>query len=559
MTSDLGRTELEGSTVLILGGAGLVGIAVARLLLEHRPRRIVVGSLRQDEAEEAEEGLRAMPEAEGVEIDPTWGNIFVPHEVKDRSREEILNDQEARTLLVNDTFGDLTKEVLHRSALGALLLEVRPDVVVDSVNTAGAIAYQNSFASSMHLRDLAGEGKVDLAEVDRHLATLYLPQLTRHIQILLNGMSEVGTRMYMKIGTAGTGGMGMNVPFTHSEERPSRMLLAKSSLAGAQTLLLYLMARTPGAPAVKEIKPTAAISWKSLGYGPIMCGGKEIQRADAIEALPLDEAFEEEAARGYRLLGEPLTGVYLDSGENGYFSPDEFETITALGLMEFVTPEEIAANVIAELTARPTGKDVVAALDGANMGPTYRAGVLRSAALDWMKEAEEENQVRSVAYEMLGPPRLTKLIFEAEILRRLFGDLASATAMDPEETSERAEALIGTDDDFRQRMLSVGIPVLMRDGGALLRGPEVKVPPIPGIPLDDDRVVARGWVDLRPDNWAAWKERVTSFVSQLQTRPGVELGSQSDVDYGDRKGDIRPGRLGAWIMRYEDEGERFKF
>ncbi len=290
-----------------------------------------------------------------------------------------------------------------------------------------------------------------------------------------------------------------------------------------------------------------------------MRGGKEVQRADAIEALPLDEAFEEEATRGYRLLGEPLTGVYLDSGENGYFSPDEFETITALGLMEFVTPEEIAANVIAELTARPTGKDVVAALDGANMGPTYRAGVLRGAALDWMKEAEEENQVRSVAYEMLGPPRLTKLIFEGEILRRLFGDLASATAMDPEETSERAEALIETDDDFRQRMLSVGIPVLVGDGGALLRGPDVKVPPIPGVPLDDDRVVTRGWVDLRAENWATWKERVNSFVTQLQARPGVELGSQSDVDYGDRKGDFRPGRLAAWILRYEDEGERFKF
>ena len=559
MTDEFGRTKLEGSTVLILGGAGLVGIAIARLLLERRPKRIVVGSLWKDEAETAVDELRAMPDAEGIQIDPIWGDIFVPQVMKDRNRGEILDDPEARDLLVNDIFGELNSEVLHRSALGALLLEVRPDVVVDSVNTAGAIAYQNSFASAMSLRELAAEGRAGLEEVDRHLATLYLPQLTRHIQILLNGMKEAGTRMYMKIGTAGTGGMGMNVPFTHSEERPSRMLTAKSSLAGAQTLLLYLMARTPGAPAVKEIKPTAAISWKSLGFGPIVSGGKPIQRADAIEALPLDEAFDDEAARGFRLLGEPLTGVFLDSGENGYFSPDEFETLTALGLMEFVTPEEIAANVIAELTARPTGKDVVAALDGANMGPTYRAGVLRAAALDWMEEVEEENQIRSVAYEMLGPPRLTKLLFESEILRRLFDNLDAATAMDPEETSERAQELVETDEDFRQRIVSVGIPILLRDGGALLRGPQVKVPPIAGVPLDDDRVVTRGWVDLRPENWEIWKKRVNAFVVQLKTRPGVEMGSQSDVDYGDRKGNIRPGRLAAWIMRYEDEGERFKF
>jgi NAD(P)-dependent dehydrogenase (short-subunit alcohol dehydrogenase family) len=146
MTAGFGRTELEGSTVLILGGAGLVGISIARLLLEHRPKRIVVGSLWKDDAEKAVEGLCAMPEAEGVQIDPTWGDIFVPHEMKDRNRGEILDDPEARDLLVNDIFGELNSEVLHRSALGALLLEVRPDVVVDSVNTAGAIAYQNSFA-----------------------------------------------------------------------------------------------------------------------------------------------------------------------------------------------------------------------------------------------------------------------------------------------------------------------------------------------------------------------------------------------------------------------------
>ncbi|GAB1431355.1 hypothetical protein MASR2M18_21900 [Ignavibacteria bacterium] len=56
--------------------------------------------------------------------------------------------------------------------------------------------------------------------------------------------------------------MGLNIPFTHSEEQPSRVLLAKSAVAGAQTLLLFLMARTPDSPIVKEIKPSAAIAWK---------------------------------------------------------------------------------------------------------------------------------------------------------------------------------------------------------------------------------------------------------------------------------------------------------
>ena len=45
MTRQVGGAELQGSIVLILGGAGLVGEAVARAFLHHAPRRVVVAGL----------------------------------------------------------------------------------------------------------------------------------------------------------------------------------------------------------------------------------------------------------------------------------------------------------------------------------------------------------------------------------------------------------------------------------------------------------------------------------------------------------------------------------
>ena len=51
--------------VLILGGYGLVGQAVARRLLRERPRRLILLSLQREEAEEAVVSLS--PEAAGVE------------------------------------------------------------------------------------------------------------------------------------------------------------------------------------------------------------------------------------------------------------------------------------------------------------------------------------------------------------------------------------------------------------------------------------------------------------------------------------------------------------
>ena len=550
--------DLRDKTVLILGGAGLVGLAVARRIMEGRPSRIVIGSLREVETRAALADLKGDARRAGVALEAVWGDLFVPHAMKDRSRGEILADPEARARLVDDLYGELTDEVLLRSTLGRLLVDTEPQIIVDCVNTAGALAYQNAFASAAALREAAADGTVDVAAVDGHLATLYLPQLIRHTQIALEGMKRAGTQVFVKVGTAGTGGMGLNIPFTHSEERPSRVLLAKSGIAGAQTLFLYLMARTPGAPAVKEVKPTAAISWKSIRKGPVHRGGRPIVRADATEPLALDEAFDDGAERGWERTGQPLEGVYLDAGENGVFTVGEFETLTALGLMEFVTPEEIADNVVREILSHPTGKDVVTALDSATMGPTYRAGVLRSAAIDRMEAMEDEAGLRSVAYEMLGPPRLSKLLFEAEILRRLYGTLEAAARLKPKQAAERALALVDEDDDLRQRIVTIGLPIVLPDGRHVLRGPDIKVRPEPGIPLGDERLLDRGWVDLRPKNWDRWADRCSHLLDALASRPGVEEGSMGDHEYGDPAGLVRPGRLAAWIFRYEDKGERIK-
>lgn len=549
--------QIQGSTVLILGGAGLVGQAVARRILELEPDRVVIASLRQDEAEEAVTTLgEAFPDAR---IERLWGDVFVPFIMKDLGRDRIMADERARATLVDDLYSALSDVVFQRSTLGRFLTEVRPDAVVDCINTAGALAYQNVFASAQGLRAGAASGTLDTAAVERHMATLYLPQLIRHTQILLRGLQEVGTDIYVKVGTAGTGGMGLNIPFTHSEERPSRVLLAKSSLAGAQTLLLYLMARTPGGPAVKEVKPTAAISWKSIGVGPVARGLRPIQRSDALDAVPLDQAFDPDAAPAFEELEEPIEGVYLDAGENGMFSLPEFEALTALGLMEFVTPEEIAENVLREIRGHPTGKDVVSALDGATMGPTYRAGVLRSEAIGAMEALEESSGLQAVAYEMLGPPRLTKLLFEAELLRRLCGTLARAEALDPETFAEHAAQLMRSDGDLRQRIVSTGIPILLPDGASVLRGARVLVPPKEGDEAGlTDAVVDSGWVDLRAANWARWQARCSSIQDELSRRPGLEAGSVADHDHGDRTGRVRPGHLAAWIFRTEDQGLRIK-
>lgn len=548
--------EIRDTRVLILGGSGLVGMAIAHGMLRRHPARLTVTALTKEETEVGYAELQELA-GERTEIARAWGDVMVATEFKDEPRRELVEDKEKRERLLDDIYGPFNRERMERSFLYQLLVQERPDIVVDCVNTATAIAYQDVFTSVERVRDALKQYDGDCRDiVERHLTILYMPQLIRHVHILLEALKDAGTQFYLKVGTSGTGGMGLNIPFTHSEQRPSSMLLAKSSVAGAHSLLLFLTARTPGAPAVKEIKPTAAIAWKKIGAGGLSWRGRPLNRYDALHALPLAEALDESKSAWKQVDGQ-LDSVYIDMGENGLFSRDEFEAISSLGLMELVTTEEIATIVIREIRGKPTGLDIVGALDGASMGPTYRGGVLRELALRRMEELEARLGKRSVAFEMLGPPRLSKLLFEAHILEILCETVHNAAALDPEEVAKRAEELLCEDDDLRTTILSIGLPIISSDGASVRRGPQVKARPEEGGEVDD-RLISRGWVDLRPANWRLWRDRIERYVKDVTEAPGPDQGSIADVDQASRSEKIRPGATVAWIFKREDGGERVK-
>jgi NAD(P)-dependent dehydrogenase (short-subunit alcohol dehydrogenase family) len=563
--------DVQGKNALVLGGYGLVGMAVCRQLLPQRPARLVVASLRQWEAEAAAERLRQEAGDAPTAIVPVWGDLLLRSEWQAapegmHPRMVVLEDPEKRRRLAGDILDELNEDILTSSLLYQVILGAAPglgghpaQIIVDCVNTATAVAYQNVFQTAGRLqgRIASGEPTDWPEEVERLLSSLYVPQLVRHLQIFYEAMLRAHTQAYLKVGTSGTGGMGFNIPYTHGEERPSRVLLSKSAVAGAQTMLLFLLARTPGGPPiVKEIKPTAAIAWKEIGFGPIRRAGKEIPLYDCppeVACRLSDPAALAPEGEFGRRTGANLESVYIDTGENGLFAAGEFAAITTLGQMEFVTPEEIAANVVAEILGQNSGSDVIAALDGAVMGPTYRAGFLRQSALARLRQLEAEHGVDSVAFEILGPPRLSKLLFEAHLLQRSCGTIARALERKPEELSAALEAEVVADGALRQRILSIGIPILLRDGERLLRGPSLK-----------SQDAEHGWVDLRPANMARWQERLAALRADLQIAlADSEGGSRLDRSYPaalewrqDDSFDV--GEIAGWVFIHEDRGRRGK-
>jgi NAD(P)-dependent dehydrogenase (short-subunit alcohol dehydrogenase family) len=560
--------DISGKSILILGGYGLVGQAIARRLLPESPRRLVLLSLRQEEAEEVVAVLG--PERGDVELVPAWGDIFTFTDLKDRPRAEVFGDPALRRRFISSLIEGLSEQVASEYALYQLITSEKPDVVIDAVNTATGIAYQDIYRTSRQAWDaLVQDG--DLHEsLERLLVTDYVAQLIRHVQVLWQSMVKAETAAYIKIGTSGTGGMGLNIPYTHSEEKPSRVLLSKTALAGAHSLLLFLMARTPGGPITKEVKPAAAIAWKGIGYGEVLRRGRPVQLydvdLDSAEPLEMGSRFRPmDISRG-RDTGRTLKSVYIDTGENGVFSLEEFAAITTGEQMEFVTPEEIADVVARELIGANTGHDVVNALDNAVMGPTYRAGLMRHWALEKLRDLEKRHGARSVAFENLGPPRLSKLLFEADLLRRTFGTMEAVRASTPPELSVRVAEEIAGDADYRGEIVSIGIPILLPDG-RLARGPECKIPPVPvpseTLEVSEEKVDAwahAGWVDLRESNMAQWRARFERIKAEIEAIPPTDTSSRylRDRQFWSGEGLIQPGKVTGWIFATEEKGARMK-
>ena len=562
--------NINGSTVLVLGGWGLVGSAVCRKLMEFNPARIIVTSLKQHEAEEAVKELFTLyPDSPTDMFIPWWGNVFTRTSWKDLPREDILKDSEKRRILVDDCIDELNTEILQSSALYDVLITYKPDAVIDCINTATAIAYQDIYAGARKILKETDDNQYASSEtVERLVASLYVPQLTRHIQILYKGLVDAKTTVYLKVGTSGTGGMGLNIPYTHSEEQPSRVLLAKAAVAGAQTLLLFLTARTPNGPIVKEIKPSATIAWKRIGYGPVMRKGKLIPLEDMLpeHAKETNGQFSFNDTQHIIDTGDHVKSVFIDTGENGIFSRAEFQTISALGQMEIVTPEEIADTVVFELRGGNTGLDVINALDASVMGPTYRGGIMRNDAMSQLNALEKQYDVHSVAFEMLGPPRLSKLLFEANILKRIAHSLESVSSMTAIELSKQAERLIIENHSLRSEMLSVGLVILMSDGEKYLRGSDVKIPAFRGensLEIDTHSIKQwcyEGWIDLRPSNFEQWQERIIRIKKEVQLIAPDDTSSRHyyGKHYWADFNEIDEGKLAAWIFEREDKGWRFK-
>ena len=193
---------------LIFGGAGLVGLQVCRHIAQQlEPRRIVVASLLESEAAAA---CATLEREFGARISfvPAWGNLFVPRELADTPRGKIINSPDLRKQLLGALYDDF-EPAYQANHLVWLIRRHRPQVIVDCVNTATGLSYQDVWQGAAKVRGwLSGDGFAaqGVQDLEALLLSQSGPQIVRHVRFLHRATTEYKTSVYLKVGTTGSHG-----------------------------------------------------------------------------------------------------------------------------------------------------------------------------------------------------------------------------------------------------------------------------------------------------------------------------------------------------------------
>ena len=525
--------NIAGSTILILG-AGQVGVEVARQCLGFEPVDIVLHCLTEQEAEKAGQQLDPVPG--NVNLELSWGNVLWPTELANTDSSG-LDDRQERVLL-DFFYGELSQEIIQGASLHCLVKEFQPDFIIDAINTATAVGYHQCVHDAVR-QALAGQGSVNSIALSSPV-----PQIVRFVQVLKEAMSEFKVDQYIKVSTTGLGGMGFNIMYTHGdlgEPGLSTKLLGKVSAAGILHQLLWTLSHTPGYN-VNLIIPAALIGFEGVGHQPVIMPGRGGLPTKLVDSDPIpitnlspDQSLDEYEARQ---LEEDLTGVVVDSGENGHYSWHDMAAITALGQMGPVTKEEVAAKVV---SAMWTGGDIstcllramdLAQLDDSGLGYQARAGLMER-----MAGLSTDVGVPSTSFMNLGP-RIAKYLWELEILGSVTDSLHHAVGRNCEALVLACQECIQANHLWRQMILACGLPIITEQ--------YLWLPDRKGFTWQSiNESAANECVDLRTKRISFWKDVFRGIIDFIGAG---NVPVHSNVDSVIPGEPIKPGELlGLWF------------
>ncbi len=258
----------------------------------------------------------------------------------------------------HQTENSIIIDVLKKRNMEKLIQTHRPDLVVNCIN---------------------------IATIYSHNPKKGFPKIVRFYTDLYQALRVSQVRHYIQIGTTGSGGLGLNIPFTHGESIEDIPILNKAAFAGITTSMLTLLSRSfNNGLRVSEFKPGLAVF------------------SDIILESPYRES---------RLLT-------VDGGESGQYTYQEVALLTSF--MGFTTTDylmkkflEILDN-ITEKDKAISNYDIIANLNATIVAPEDRDFQKRNEMLTDMKKRSDSDCI--ITTGNLGPPSIVRDLINAYVV-----------------------------------------------------------------------------------------------------------------------------------------------
>ncbi|MFQ6550546.1 hypothetical protein AADZ90_021595 [Aestuariibius sp. 2305UL40-4] len=407
-----------------------------------------------------------------------------------------------------------TPETLRQSSIYRIIEEVRPTIIVDSVNAAYAT---RSAESPFHeiardLRKIVDSNCEDAAaKLSTGVDDLILGNgpvvIARYIAALGLALQEMDVQRYVRVSTTGLGGMGFNCPYTHGEANAAGVgeaLAQKLTTSGALHQLLWNLHHTSGAD-IALIVPSALIGWEDVQFGPIRSKGGLVPLLDCLAEPPIRPN-----ATCYASAVSPefLQTVYAPAGDSSHYAIEEMALSTSVGQFEALTKEEVARAVSAAAFG-DRSNDLLTFMDKAALGPTYAGAIRRSSLLREMRDMATEKNVVSVASGNFGPA-VSQSLFELHFLLASLGNQGFEKAFATEDTdmlAARVERYVLNEAAGRSHALSLGHSIILKTC--------TLSPAFPCEARDEDSNGVS--IDLRAENISVWQRRISAALPTIDS------------------------------------------
>lgn len=510
----------DAQRVLIIG-AGEVGAATAKLLID----KLGSGSLLHirtlsSNSLKVRLGELRQRSAASVTIQGSAGDVFFSS--GRANHHQPVDNAHAKVEYLLAPASDAT---LRESSIYRLIDAVRPDIIIDTVNSAYVTrSAQPPFhdlareALRLSQRD-SGPGRQAVVDVLEGLVLGNGPLIVgRYIAALELALRSFGVGRYVRVSTTGLGGMGFNCPYTHGESNLTGVgeaLAQKLSTSGALHQLLWNLHHT-GCSDVMLVVPAALIGWENVKFGPLRSNGWITPRPGYGDS-GIIEGSGEEARTGPA--GQPSAcadTVYVPAGDSSHYTAEEMALATALGQFEAITREEVARAVVAAGMGDRTN-DLLTFMDKAALAPSYAGAIRRTTLLREMRELAHARGVASVASGNFGPA-VSKALFELHFILAAVGQQNLPDSLfeaAPEDLSEAAARIVGEGCSAGSQALALGHSIILPDRVIPLRE---DTDPIGGSAKSTE-------IDLRAANIAAWQERTRAALPTISQMLRFTIGS----------------------------------